>query len=37
MNFNAKSYKLPAGKVVLSSGPIVGGKIGANTTVWLID
>lgn len=37
MNFNAKSYKLPAGKVVLSSAPIVGGKIGANTTVWLID
>jgi alpha-glucosidase len=37
MNFNAKSYKLPAGKVVLSSGPIVGGKIGANTTVWLSD
>ena len=35
MNFNAKSYKLPAGKVVLSSGPIVGGKVGANTTVWL--
>ena len=37
MNFNAKSYKLPAGKVVLSSAPIVGGKIGANTTVWLTD
>ncbi len=37
MNFNAKSYKLPVGKVVLSSGPIVGGKIGANTTVWLSD
>jgi len=37
MNFNAKSYKLPAGKVVLSSAPIVGGKIGANTTVWLSD
>jgi alpha-glucosidase len=37
MNFNAKSYKLPVGKVVLSSGPIVGGKIGTNTTVWLID
>ena len=37
MNFNAKAYKLPAGKVVLSSTPIVGGKIGANTTVWLID
>jgi alpha-glucosidase len=37
MNFNAKSYKLPAGKVVLFSAPIVGGKIGANTTVWLID
>ena len=37
MNFNTKSYKLPAGKVVLSSAPIVGGKIGANTTVWLID
>jgi alpha-glucosidase len=37
MNFNAKSYKLPAGKVVLSSTPIVGGKIGANTTIWLTD
>jgi len=37
MNFNAKLYKLPAGKVALSSGPIVGGKIGANTTVWLTD
>jgi alpha-glucosidase len=35
MNFNGKPYKLPEGKVILSSGPIVGGKIPANTTVWL--
>ena len=34
-NFNGKPYKLPEGEVLLASGPIVGGKVPANTTVWL--
>jgi alpha-glucosidase len=33
-NFNGKPYKLPAGEVLLASGPIVGGKVPSNTTVW---
>jgi alpha-glucosidase len=35
MNFNGKPFKIPAGKVVLASGPTPNGKIPANTTVWL--
>lgn len=34
-NFGEKAIKLPAGQVVLSSQPLVDGKIGPNTTVWL--
>lgn len=34
-NFGEKLVKLPAGNVVLTSQPLVEGKIGPNTTVWL--
>lgn len=34
-NFGEKLVKLPAGNVVLTSQPLVDGKIGPNTTVWL--
>ena len=33
-NFKAHKYSLPAGEVILSSSPIVDGKISAGTTVW---
>jgi alpha-glucosidase len=34
-NFKAHKYSIPAGEVILSSSPIVDGKISAGTTVWL--
>lgn len=34
-SFNSKSFTLPAGEILISSAPIKGGKIKANTTVWL--
>jgi alpha-glucosidase len=34
-NFGSKPVKLPAGKVLLSSGPLDGQVLPANTTVWL--
>ena len=33
-NFKAHKYSIPAGEVILSSSPIVDGKISAGTTVW---
>jgi alpha-glucosidase len=34
-NFGAEPVELPAGEVLLSSGPLEAGKLPANTTVWL--
>jgi alpha-glucosidase len=34
-NFGAKPAKLPKGKVLLSSAPIVDGKLPANATAWI--
>jgi alpha-glucosidase len=34
-NFGAESVELPAGEVLLSSGPLEAGKLPGNTTVWL--
>ena len=34
-NFGAKPVQLPAGEVLVSSGPLEAGKLPANTTVWL--
>ncbi len=34
-NFGAEPVDLPAGEVLLSSGPLAAGKLPANTTVWL--
>ncbi len=34
-NFNGLPYPMPAGKVLISSRPLVDGKIGPRTTVWL--
>ena len=34
-NFGTKPVKLPAGEVVLTSQPLVNGKLGPNTTAWL--
>ncbi|WP_427019027.1 glycoside hydrolase family 13 protein [Pseudarthrobacter sp. P1] len=35
-NFSSEPVDLPAGTVVLSSAPLVGGKLPANTTAWLV-
>ncbi len=34
-NFGDRAVKLPAGKVLLSSAPIVDGKLPGNATVWM--
>jgi alpha-glucosidase len=34
-NFGSKPAKLPAGKVLASSMPLVDGKLPANATVWI--
>jgi len=34
-NFGAKAVKLPKGRVMLSSLPLVGGKLPANATAWV--
>ena len=34
-NFAGKPFTLPAGEVLLTSGPLVDGRLGPNTTVWL--
>jgi alpha-glucosidase len=34
-NFRGKDYKLPAGKVLVSSGPLKAGKLPAATSVWI--
>ena len=34
-NFGDTAVELPAGEVLLSSGPLDGGKLPASTTVWL--
>ncbi len=34
-NFSHRSVRLPEGKVVLSSAPLVDGKLPGNSTVWL--
>jgi alpha-glucosidase len=34
-NFGAEPAELPAGTVVVTSGPLEGGKLPANTTAWL--
>ncbi len=36
-NFGKRPLELPAGKVVISSGPLVDGKLPANTTVWIAE
>jgi alpha-glucosidase len=36
-NFGKSLVKLPKGKVLLSSQPLVGGKVPGETTVWLQD
>ncbi len=34
-NFGSKPVKLPKGRLLVSSKPLVDGKLGANTTAWL--
>ena len=34
-NFRGKDYKLPVGKVLVSSGPLKAGKLPAATSVWI--
>jgi alpha-glucosidase len=34
-NFNGRPYVLPKGEILLSSGPLVGKKLPAGTSVWL--
>jgi len=34
-NFGDAPVELPAGEVLVSSGPLEGGQLPANTTVWL--
>ena len=34
-NFGDAPVDLPAGEVLVSSGPLDGGQLPANTTVWL--
>ncbi len=36
-NFGKKSIELPAGTVVISSGPLVEGKLPAHTTAWITE
>ncbi len=36
-NFGDKPVTLPRGRVVLTSQALVGGKLGPNTTAWVID
>ena len=35
-NFGEKPVSLPKGEVVLTSQPLVGGKLGPNTTAWIV-
>lgn len=35
MNFSGKFFKLPPGKVLISSGPLKDGKLPKNTCVWI--
>jgi alpha-glucosidase len=34
-NFGADPVSLPAGEVLLSSGPLADGRVPSDTTVWL--
>jgi alpha-glucosidase len=36
-NFGAKPVALPPGKVMISSGPLDGGKLPAHTTAWVME
>ena len=36
-NFGEKPVSLPKGEVVLTSQPLVGGKLGPNTTAWIVS
>lgn len=36
-NFGKKPAKLPAGTVMISSGPIIDGKLPTNTTAWVTE
>lgn len=36
-NFGKKAVKLPAGNVMISSGPLLDGKLPANTTAWVTE
>lgn len=36
-NFGKKAVSLPAGTVVLTSGPLLDGKLPANTTAWVTE
>ena len=33
-NFKGGKYPMPAGEILISSQPVVAGKISAGTTVW---
>jgi alpha-glucosidase len=35
-NFGSKAAKLPAGKVIATSKPLIDGKLPANATAWLL-
>jgi hypothetical protein len=35
-NFGNKPVALPSGTVILTSQPLVGGKLGPNTTAWVV-
>ncbi|UXM90634.1 glycoside hydrolase family 13 protein [Paenarthrobacter sp. JL.01a] len=35
-NFGAEAFELPAGTVVVSSGPLEDGKLPADTTAWIV-
>jgi alpha-glucosidase len=34
-NFGSKSVKLPKGELLITSQPLVDGRLGANATAWL--
>ena len=36
-NFGTKPVRLPSGQVLLTTSPLVGGKLGPNTTAWVTN
>jgi alpha-glucosidase len=34
-NFGSKPFKLPKGELLITSQPLVDGRLGANATAWI--